>query len=131
MILIGSEVIAYNGGYGIIVTERGALHTIQNLHSAGTSYRQYKLGTTTFTRLPNYYNPPSITDINVLSSVGLTSNINSKFMITIYWPPSTILYPRAPEIVSGGSWNKSLDVISRNMLFSSGGNFISSNNDVT
>jgi hypothetical protein len=109
LILINSEFIGYNSGYGISVIGRGSLNTIASSHSVGTSYYQYSLGNSTQIRTSI---STGVVNIPIYNNTGLTSNPLSLFLITASFVASN------PEVVSGGTWNKSLDVIDYNLYIS-------------
>ena len=106
IIVIINEFISYNNGYGFYVSERGALNTYSNSHTLGSSYSQYNIGTTTTLR-KNVSMSNSDTNISITSNTGLTSG--SLYLLTSSIPSLQF------EIVSGGSWNKSIDIITRSV----------------
>ena len=111
LILINSEIISYNNSYGITVTERGSLNTFPASHLVSTSYYQYSLGPSTLLRTDV---PIDSLNIAVNDPTGLTGNSNSLYMIT------SATTQTDPEIITSGSWNKSLDGLIRNYLMGNG-----------
>ena len=103
IIAIRTELISYDNGYGFYVTERGSFNSITSSHIASSLYYQYNLGTSTTLRTllnDTDYN------ISITDNTGLTGG--SLYLIK-YSYLSTF------EVVSGGSWNKSIDIITRNI----------------
>lgn len=109
-LLIDSELISYNNGYGLNFA-RGAYNTTSNYHyTTASSYYCYELGASTTLR--DSINSTT-QNIPLTSITGLTSG--NKYLIT---SASGIVNP---EVLSGGSLNNTIDTITRN-LYSTGDN---------
>lgn len=104
IIVIINELISYSNSYGFYVAERGALNTIPYSHTLGSSYLQYNIGNTTTLRKNVSM---SETNISITNNTGLT--LGTSYLISSSLPSLQF------EIVSGGSWNKSIDIITRNV----------------
>jgi microcystin-dependent protein len=108
-LLIDSEIISYNNGYGINVT-RGTYNTNAAYHYNTLTYYAYQLGASTTLR--SSINS-TIQNIPLTNITGLTSG--SKYLIT------SASGNVDPEVVYGGSWNNTLDTLTRN-IYSTGDN---------
>ena len=108
-LLIDSEIISYNNGYGLNFT-RGAYNTTPNYHYNTGSYYCYELGASTTLRTSV---DSTTQNIPLTSITGLTSG--NKYLITSASGLDN------PEVLSGGSLNNTIDSITRN-LYSTGDN---------
>jgi microcystin-dependent protein len=109
-LLIDSEIISYNNGYGLNFT-RGAYNTTPTYHyNTSSSYYCYELGASTTLRSSI---DSTIQNIPLTSITGLT--LGNKYLIT---SASGLVNP---EVLSGGSLNNTIDSITRN-IYSTGDN---------
>jgi len=106
--LMGSEFIRYNDAHGIKGVTRAQLNSTGVSHLTGLSYYQYELGSNTTTLRINIDN--AITHIPITSTTGFTSASNYLLVTT----------SKEPEVLSGGSWTRSFDTLTRGELGTTG-----------
>jgi hypothetical protein len=103
-VLLGSELIKYENGYGITVV-RGALNTTPASHIASTSYYQYSLSGVSTTLRTGISSVSTHIPLDLGTNPNITNN-NQLYLIT-----NSLPLPIPPEIVNNGSWTRSLDII--------------------